>query len=69
MIRPNIDLRGTPERRISNMLQALQAFFSTQPRCCLTFSGIELQMLLRCCLIHNHYRTVTHLILSKSFYV
>ena len=28
------------------------AFFSTQPQCCLTFSWIELQMLFRCCLIH-----------------
>ena len=27
-----------------------QPFFSTQPQCCLTFSWIELQMLLRCCL-------------------
>ena len=27
-------------------------FFSTQPPYCLTFSWIELQMLLRCCLIH-----------------
>ena len=29
-----------------------QRFFSTQPQCCLIFSWIELQMLLRCCLIH-----------------
>ena len=29
-----------------------QRFFSAQPQCCLTFSWIELQMLLRCCLIH-----------------
>ena len=29
-----------------------QCFFSTQPRYCLTFSWIELQMLRRCCLIH-----------------
>ena len=29
-----------------------QRFFSTQPQCCLTFSWIELQVLLRCCLIH-----------------
>ena len=28
-----------------------QRFFSTQPRCCLTFSITELQMLLRCCLM------------------
>ena len=30
-----------------------QRFFSTQPQCCFTFSWIELQMLLRCCLIHK----------------
>ena len=29
-----------------------QRFFATQPQCCLTFSWIGLQMLLRCCLIH-----------------
>ena len=30
----------------------IQRFISTQPQCCLTFSWIDLQMLLRCCLIH-----------------
>ena len=30
-----------------------KAFFSTQPQCCFTFSWIEFQMLLRCCLIHK----------------
>ena len=30
-----------------------QHLFSTQPQCCLTFSWIELQMLLKCCLIHK----------------
>ena len=29
-----------------------QHLFLAQPQSCLTFSGIELQMLLRCCLIH-----------------
>ena len=29
-----------------------QRFFSTQPQCCLTFLWIELQVFLRCCLIH-----------------
>ena len=29
-----------------------QRFFSTHTQCCSTFSWIELQMLLRCCLIH-----------------
>ena len=28
-------------------------FFSTQPQCCLTFSWIKFQMLLRFCLIHK----------------
>ena len=37
-------------RRLRNFLQA--TLFSTQPQCCLTFSWIELQILLRCCLIH-----------------
>ena len=44
-----------------------QRFFSTQPQCCLTFSWIELQMLLRCCLIHTiivimrHFLHLLHL--------
>ena len=29
-----------------------QLIFSTQPQCCLSFSWIELQMLLRCCWLH-----------------
>ena len=41
-----------------------QPFFSTQPQCCLTFWWIELQVLLRCCLIHNHHFTDTHFIFS-----
>ena len=33
----------------------LQAtFFSTEPQCCLTFSWFELQLLLRCYLIHTN---------------
>ena len=28
------------------------AFFSTQTQCCLTFSKTEVQILLRCCLMH-----------------
>ena len=43
-----------------------QLIFSTQPQCCLSFSWIELQMLLRCCLIHNKtiiiLRHVLHLV-------
>ena len=35
-----------------------QPFFSTQPQCCLPFSWIELQVLLRCCLIHKSLITL-----------
>ena len=42
--------------RLPNMLPAQnffkQCFISTHPQCCFTFSWIDLQMLLRCCLIH-----------------
>ena len=41
-----------------------QGFFLTQSQCCLTFSWVEFQMLLRCCLIHNHHRTLTRLMIS-----
>ena len=41
-----------------------QRFFSTQPRCCLTFSRIELQMLLRCCLLRITICTETHFMFS-----
>ena len=37
-----------------------QHFFSTQ--CCLTFSWIELQMLLRCCLVHIHITILRHVL-------
>ena len=30
-----------------------QSFFSTQPQCCLTFSWIQLHMMLRYCLLHG----------------
>ena len=41
-----------------------QRFFSTQPHYCLTFSWIELQMLLKCCLIH-----LTIIILRNILYL
>ena len=41
-----------------------QRFFSTKPQCCFTFSWIELQMLLRCCLIHQSIIILRHLILT-----
>ena len=37
-----------------------QRFFSTQPQCCLTFSWIELQMMVRCCLIHTSSIILRH---------
>ena len=42
-------------------------FFSTQPRCCLTFSWIELQMLLRCCLIHISINILRHFFIQTVF--
>ena len=40
-----------------------QRFFSTQPQCCLTFSWIELQNWLKCCLIH------INIIILRHFYL
>ena len=37
-----------------------QRFFTIQPQCCLTFSWIEAQMLLRCCLIHKSIIILWH---------
>ena len=37
-----------------------QCYFSTQPQCWLAFSWIELQMLLRCYLIHKSILTLKH---------
>ena len=42
-----------------------QRFFSTHPRCCLTFSWIELQMLLKCCLIHLTIIIRRHILYSE----
>ena len=41
-----------------------QRFFSTQSQCCLTFSLIELQLLLRCCLMH-----ISIIILRRFLYL
>ena len=46
----------------SNALFYKQGFFSTQPQCCLTFSWIEFQMLLRCCLIHITIIILRHIL-------
>ena len=42
-----------------------KAFFPNQPQCCLSFSWIELQMLLRCCLIHVSIIILT----AKTLYI
>ena len=39
-----------------------QRYFSTQLQCCLTFSHIELQMLLRYCLIHITIIILRHIL-------
>ena len=39
-----------------------QRFFSIQPKCCVTFSWIDLQMLLRCCLIHVSMIILRHVL-------
>ena len=46
------------------MLSLKVTTFSTQPQCCLTFSRIELQMFLKCCLTHNHHYIETHFAFS-----
>ena len=50
--------------KLDAFLQA--TFFSTQPQYCLNVSWIELQMLLRCCLIntYKHYHTEALLIFT-----
>ena len=39
-----------------------QRFFSTQPLCCLTVSGVELPMLPRCCLIYISVIILRHIL-------
>ena len=39
-----------------------ERFFATQAQCCLTFSWIKLQMLLRCCLIHIPIIVMRHIL-------
>ena len=45
-----------------------QRFFSTQPPCCLNFSWIEPQMLLRCCLVHISIIIMIHFLYFLYFY-
>ena len=49
---PNIRKFSTKRRQIYTLFFYMQRFFSTQPQCSLTSPWIELQMLLRCCLVH-----------------
>ena len=44
-----------------------QRFFSTQPQWCLTFSCNEIQMLLRCCLIHIPIIIMKHILNLNIF--
>ena len=43
-----------------------QRFFSTQSQCCFTFSWIQLQMLLSCCLIHKSIIILRHFLYLLS---
>ena len=43
---------GALLKYLNYMVFYKEHFFLTPPQCCLTFSWIELHMLLRCCLIH-----------------
>ena len=45
-----------------------QRLFSTQPQCCLTFSWIELELLLRCCLIHISLIILRHFLYLLYLY-
>ena len=42
-------------------------FFSTQSQCCLTFSWIELQILLKCCLLNTYKTIFTYIIILRLF--
>ena len=44
-----------------------QHLFRSQPQCCLAFSSIELQMLLRSCLIHTSIIILRHFIFLLYF--
>ena len=56
--------RHTTLRRSMTRFFCKQRYFLTQPQCCLTFSWIELQVLLRCCLIY-----ITIIILRHILYL
>ena len=56
--------RGGNQAKELHIIFYKQRFFSTQPQCCLTFLQTELQMLLRCCLIH-----ITIIIMRHSLYL
>ena len=45
-----------------------KAFFSTQSQCYLTFSWIEIRMLLRCCLVHTIIVMLIHILYLAYLY-
>ena len=55
-------IKGTNKIHVFFITNAF--FFSSQPQRCLTFSWIELQMLIRCCLIDKHHHTEIILIFT-----
>ena len=57
-------IHPVPFRSRNTRIFNKQRFSSTKPQCCLTFLRIELQMLLRYCLIH-----ITIIILRKILYL
>ena len=50
---PSFQVKRVPLSECYTRFLKKQRFFSAQPRCYLTFLWIELEMLLRCCLIHK----------------
>ena len=57
-------IAGFPPRLYNTRFIFISNAFLTQLYCCLTFSRIELQMMLRCCLIH-----ITVIILKYTLYL
>ena len=53
---------------IYTLFSISNAYFSTQPQYCLIFSWIELQMLLRCCLIHMSIIILRHFLYLPYLY-
>ena len=63
----NLNIKGnrklsTRKNQYTLFLDVSNVFFSTQPQYCLTFSWIELQMLLRRCLTHRTIIILRHIL-------